>query len=257
MDPHTTSKTLQQDLTAPQQQPPTLQIVTKSTVNNSTPRRRQFRVRRGRRLLRSKSSSVDLSNNANSSSTAQHEDEDEDIFLKFNCKLSDMIAEGKAALTSKVDVTDVEIMLAEEKEREERIMRELGIQTPINRRARRLTSSSSTSSEYDYYNSVLGSGSHSNQSSSSLCDNGNGFGFGGGLNCYSPTGYSVDNGFSTNRSVIGRTSPIQYGSPSPIGGYSNGYYGSPSAGSPTTNGYELPNGSFGRYGSSSIYNNRY
>lgn len=204
-----------------------------------------------------------MSSNVNSSSTTQPEDEEEDIFLKFNCKLADMIAEGKAALTSKVNVTDVEMMLAEEKEREERIMKELGIQTPINRRARRLTSSSSTSSDYEYYNSVLGSGSHSNQSSTSLCDNG--FGFGGGSNCYSsPTEYSVDNRFPTNRSV-GRTSPTQHGSPSPIG-YSNGYYGygygsgSPSTGSPAISGYE---GSFGRYGSNSpfgsngMYNNRY
>src|SRR5436305_8388385 len=125
------------------------------------------------------------------------------------------------------------MMLAEEKEREERIMRELGIQTPINRRARRLTSSSSTSSDYDYYSSVLGSGGHSNQSSSSLCDNGFG-----------------------DRPVVGRTSPTQYELPgfnSPTGYYSNGNgngygYGFPSTGSPTTSGFDS---AFGRYRSNS------
>jgi len=105
---------------------------------NSASRRRQIRVRRGRRFVRRKSSSFDMSKNFNNDSTHSEnnvEDED-DIFLKFNCKLTDMIAEGKAALNSKVEVTELEMLLAEEKEREERIMKEFGIQSPINRRPR-------------------------------------------------------------------------------------------------------------------------
>ncbi|POG60180.1 hypothetical protein GLOIN_2v1788249 [Rhizophagus irregularis DAOM 181602=DAOM 197198] len=43
--------------------------------------------------------------------------------------------EAEAALNSKVEVT-VEMILVEEKEREEQIMKEFGIQTPISRRAR-------------------------------------------------------------------------------------------------------------------------
>ncbi|RGB40913.1 hypothetical protein C1646_686785 [Rhizophagus diaphanus] len=109
---------------------------THSPTNSS--RRRQFRVRRGRRFIRRKSSSVDMSNSFNNTSTHSDNniDDEEDIFLKFNCKLSDMIAEGKAALNRKVEVTEVEMILAEEKEREERIMKEFGIQSPISRRAR-------------------------------------------------------------------------------------------------------------------------
>jgi len=162
--PTLSSSPPQQEFATPQQ-PLTSQKIVTNSPTNTTSRRRQFRVRRGRRFLRRKSSSVDMSNNGNASSftyTPPENNDEEDIFLKFNCKLADMIAEGKAALNSTVDVTDVEMMLAEEKEREERIMREFGIQTPISRRARRLTSSS-TSSDYDYYSSILGSSSHSNQ----------------------------------------------------------------------------------------------
>ncbi|RIA95866.1 hypothetical protein C1645_872492 [Glomus cerebriforme] len=246
--PALSSSPSQQVFAAPQQPLTSQKIVT----TNTSSRRRQFRVRRGRRFLRRKSSSMDMSNNTNTSSTSTSQPEnnnhdDDDIFLKFNCKLADMIAEGRAALTSKVDVTDVEMMLAEEKEREERIMKELGIQTPISRRARRLTNSS-TSSDYDYYSSVLSSGGHSSQSStSSFCDNG----FNGGINYYSsPTSYSVDNGFSSNRSTIGRSSPAQFVTPGGFN-FSNGssgysyFGGSPSTGSPTTSRYEGSNHGFG------------
>ncbi len=163
------------------------------------------------------------------SSTPDQPEEDDDIFLKFNCRLTDMIDEAKTALNSTADVTEVDMMLAEEKEREERIMKEIGIQTPVSRRARRLIGSS-TSSDYEYFSSVLGSG-HSNQTNTTFCDN--------GQNCYlSPTRYSADNGFSTNRPFIGHTSPTQYGPPGAFnssGGYPNGY--GYLGGSPSTGGY--------------------
>ncbi|CAB4416620.1 unnamed protein product [Rhizophagus irregularis] len=126
----------QQDYPTTQTSQKIISTPTHSPTNSS--RRRQFRVRRGRRFIRRKSSSVDMSNSFNNTSTHSDNnvDDDEDIFLKFNCKLSDMIAEGKAALNSKVEVTEVEMILAEEKEREERIMKEFGIQSPISRRAR-------------------------------------------------------------------------------------------------------------------------
>ncbi|PKC67281.1 hypothetical protein RhiirA1_386510 [Rhizophagus irregularis] len=140
---------------------------------NSTSRRRKFRVRHGRRFIRHKSSSIDMSiiknmdthtdnnvdddvdsfNNTDShtdnkiddvdsfnntdSHTDNNVDDDVDIiFERLNCKISDMIAEGEAALNSKVEITEVDMILAEEKEYEERIMKEFGIQTPIRRRAR-------------------------------------------------------------------------------------------------------------------------
>ncbi|CAJ0901532.1 3492_t:CDS:10 [Entrophospora sp. SA101] len=68
--------------------------------NNNCPRRKPIRVRRNRRPLQ------------------------DDVFHKFNYKLADMIAEGKAALTSTVDIT------------------------------RRLTNSSSTSSDFEYFGSA-------------------------------------------------------------------------------------------------------
>ena len=71
-----------------------------------------------------------------------------------------MIAEGRAALTSTVDVTEVEMMMAEEREREEKIMRDLGIQTPISSRRRRTGSSSS---DFDYF-----AASHVDNTSSSV-----------------------------------------------------------------------------------------
>ncbi|PKY36817.1 hypothetical protein RhiirB3_460340 [Rhizophagus irregularis] len=44
-----------------------------------------------------------------------------------------MIAEAETALNSKVEVTELEMILAEEKERDERIMKEFGIQTLNNK----------------------------------------------------------------------------------------------------------------------------
>ncbi|CAG8484361.1 7423_t:CDS:2 [Paraglomus occultum] len=126
--------------------PSTVDASSPSRVQFNTPqpqsRRRQIRIRRGtRRPLRRKSSSQDLRE-----SSVKFDDED-DLFLKFNCKLADMIAEGRAALTSTVDVTEVEMMMAEEREREEKIRRDLGIQTPISRRRR----TGSSSSDIDYF----------------------------------------------------------------------------------------------------------
>jgi hypothetical protein len=132
---------------------------------NSTSRRRKFRVRRGRRIIRRKSSSIDMNiikntdtptdNNADhdvdSFNTDSHTDNNFDddvdtdnnvdddvdiIYERLNSKISDMIAEGEAALISKVEITEVDMILAEEKEYEERIMKEFGIQTPLRRRAR-------------------------------------------------------------------------------------------------------------------------
>ncbi|RGB34115.1 hypothetical protein C1646_760913 [Rhizophagus diaphanus] len=148
---------------------PTIQtsqrIVSTSTHSptNSTTRRRKFRVRRGRRFVRRKSSSIDMSiiknteddvdsfnntdshtdnnvdvdddvdsfNNTNSHTDNNVEDDVDIIFERLNYKISNMIAEGEAALNSKVEITEVDMILAEEKEHEERIMKEFGIQTPI------------------------------------------------------------------------------------------------------------------------------
>ncbi|RGB22452.1 hypothetical protein C1646_776077 [Rhizophagus diaphanus] len=133
-------------LTISQQDYPTIQTSQKvvstptHSPTNSTSRRRQFRVRRGRRFIRRKSSFVKhMSNNVNVMDTHydNNVDDDEDIiFKRLNCKIPDIIAEVNAALNSKAEVTEVDMILAEEKEREERIMKEFGIQTPISRRAR-------------------------------------------------------------------------------------------------------------------------
>ncbi|CAB4424331.1 unnamed protein product [Rhizophagus irregularis] len=48
------------------------------------------------------------------------------ILKGLNSKISVMIAEAEAALNSKVEVTELEMILAEEKERDERIMKEFG-----------------------------------------------------------------------------------------------------------------------------------
>ncbi|PKC57095.1 hypothetical protein RhiirA1_473014 [Rhizophagus irregularis] len=70
--------------------------------------------------------------------TDNNVDDDVDIiYERLNSKISDMIAEGEAALISKVEITEVDMILAEEKEYEERIMKEFGIQTPLRRRARK------------------------------------------------------------------------------------------------------------------------
>ncbi|PKY44060.1 hypothetical protein RhiirA4_458229 [Rhizophagus irregularis] len=132
---------------------------------NSTSRRRKFRVRRGRRIIRRKSSSIDMNiikntdthtdnnvdHDVDSFNTDSHTDNNFDddvdtdnnvdddvdiIYERLNSKISDMIAEGEAALISKVEITEVDMILAEEKEYEERIMKEFGIQTPLRRRAR-------------------------------------------------------------------------------------------------------------------------
>ncbi|CAB4376526.1 unnamed protein product [Rhizophagus irregularis] len=115
--------------TSPSQQDyPTTQPTPTHSPTNSTSRRRQFRVRRGCRFVRRKSSSK-MSNNFNNTSD-NNDDDDEDIMLKrLNSKISVMIAEAEAALNSKAEVTELEMILAEEKERDERIMKEFGIQT--------------------------------------------------------------------------------------------------------------------------------
>ncbi|CAB5379152.1 unnamed protein product [Rhizophagus irregularis] len=132
---------------------------------NSTSRRRKFRVRRGRRIIRRKSSSIDMNIIKNTDTHTNNVDHDVDsfntdshidnnfdddvdtdnnvdddvdiIYERLNSKISDMIAEGEAALISKVEITEVDMILAEEKEYEERIMKEFGIQTPLRRRARK------------------------------------------------------------------------------------------------------------------------
>ncbi|CAB5216773.1 unnamed protein product [Rhizophagus irregularis] len=111
-----------------QQDYPTTRSTPTHSPTNSTSRRRQFRVRRGCRFVRRKSSSK-MSNNFNKTSD-NNDDDDEDIILKrLNSKISVMIAEAEAALNSKAEVTELEMILAEEKERDERIMKVFGIQT--------------------------------------------------------------------------------------------------------------------------------
>ncbi|CAG8729253.1 19397_t:CDS:2, partial [Dentiscutata erythropus] len=124
-----------QDDSTPQSSP----VDSSSTTPTST-KRKQIRVRRPRRLLRRKSSSTDMTNQS------RYDDQDA-MLLKVNEKLAEMISQGKDALNSTVNVTEVEIMLAEEKERENRIMKELGLQSSTTRR-RRLTGSSS---DCDYF----------------------------------------------------------------------------------------------------------
>ncbi|CAG8571055.1 11766_t:CDS:2 [Ambispora gerdemannii] len=179
----------------------------KSKSIQTTPKRRQIRVRRGNRPLRRKSSAASLTN-ASTIPPCQF-DEDDDIVLKLNGKLSDMIAEGKAALTSTVDVTEVEMILAEEREREERILRDLG-QSSSTRRHRRMVSSSS--SDYEYFNSPIESNSYPGISSYNDYS---------GLGNYSsgaesPSGYSTPGGYGN----AGGYTPTRYGSPS--GGYFGG-----------------------------------
>ncbi|CAJ0854432.1 13391_t:CDS:2, partial [Entrophospora sp. SA101] len=110
-------------------------------------------------------------------------DQDE-LLLKVNEKLSDMISQGTAALNSTVDVTEVEMMLSEEREREERIMRELGLQSPVGRRNKRFTNS--PSSDYEYYSSLSDSGSYS-APETSYCE----YGYGSNSGFASPTGYDT------------------------------------------------------------------
>jgi hypothetical protein len=115
-----------------------------ATISQTIPRRRQIRVRRPRRLLRRKSTEA---------STPKGEvkcEDPEKLLLKVNDTLSDMIAHARAALTSTVDVTEVDMLLAEEREREEKIMKELGLQTPVGRKGRKNT----TLVDFDYFTSV-------------------------------------------------------------------------------------------------------
>ncbi|CAI2182270.1 12911_t:CDS:2 [Funneliformis geosporum] len=115
-------------------------------VNSQTfPKRRQIRVRRFRRLIRRKSTNEVLTPRGGSC------DDPDELLLKVNDKLSDMIAQGRAALTSQVDISEVDMLLAEEREREERIMKELGLQTPVGRKGRK---NAAYSLEYDYFNSM-------------------------------------------------------------------------------------------------------
>jgi len=57
------------------------------------------------------------------SSTPQDLDE---FLVKINNKVKKMIKRGRAALVSTVEVKDVDMLLAEDKEREEKIMKEFG-----------------------------------------------------------------------------------------------------------------------------------
>ncbi|CAG8626963.1 1813_t:CDS:2 [Dentiscutata erythropus] len=150
--------------------PQTVSPIDISSTSSSTPaKRKQIRVRRPRRLPRRKSSSTDILVQPKESK----ELDDQDAFIsKINEKLIDMIARGKAALKSTVYVTDADVMLAEEKEREDRIMKELGLQTPMNRRGRRLTCSFS---DYDYFGgSISDFSNYSAPESSSYCNYGYG-----------------------------------------------------------------------------------
>ncbi|RIB10649.1 hypothetical protein C2G38_2043315 [Gigaspora rosea] len=218
-----------QDDSTPQSSP-----VDSSSATPTSTKRKQIRVRRPRRLLRRKSSSTDLT-----SQSSRYDDQDA-MLLKVNEKLADMISQGKAALISKVDVTEVEIMLAEEKEREERIMKELGLQSSTTRR-RRLTGGSSSDCDY-FSGSLSDSGSYS-APESSYCD----YGYGSG------SGYASSNGYNTPHrySSMHYNTPNQYGYSSPPVGYNlqshEGYsiLGSkftsePVQGAPLQNGFHVP-----------------
>ncbi|CAG8535818.1 6439_t:CDS:2 [Diversispora eburnea] len=166
--------------------------------NLPTPtKRRQIRVRRPRRPLRRKSSSTDIS-----SMHRAYDDQDE-MLLKVNEKLADMIVQGKAALKSKVDITEVDMILAEEKDREQRIMRELGLHTPVSRRRR----NTGSSSDYEYFGGNLSDSGSYSAPESSFCD----YGYG------SVSGYATPNGHgctSHNKyTSIHYNTPAQYGSP--------------------------------------------
>ncbi|CAJ0630290.1 2338_t:CDS:10 [Entrophospora sp. SA101] len=171
-----------------------------SSISATPTHRRQIRVRRGRRLFRRRASSNELkskqrTNDGDSECTNQDE-----LLLRINQKLSDMIAQGKAALTSTVEVTEVEMMLIEEREREERIMRELGLQTPVGRHNRRFTNSSSSG-----YDSLSDSSSYS-ASETSYCE----YGYGSNNRFASSTGYDPPLRYGSTAHYY---SPITYGSP--------------------------------------------
>ncbi|RIA90988.1 hypothetical protein C1645_768616 [Glomus cerebriforme] len=176
-----------------------------ATTPQTTSRRRQIRVRRPRRLLRRKSTSTEVSTPRGSG--GKYDDPDE-LLLKVNDKLSDMIEQGRAALTSTVDVTEVEMLLAEERERDERIMKELGLQTPVGRRVRKNTT------DYDYYTSI------SDGNYSSECEYGYGTYSGHGSGFASPSGYDSPDTYTSHGHF---NTPSQFGSPGiyhqPQGGF--------------------------------------
>ncbi|KAF0356584.1 hypothetical protein F8M41_014741 [Gigaspora margarita] len=196
--------------------PQTASPIDTSSTSSSTPvKRKQIRVRRPRRLLRRKSSSIDIIVQPKESKEV---DDHEAFISKINEKLIDMIARGKAALKSSVYVTDVDVMLAEEKEREDRIKKEIGLQTPMNRRGRSLTGSFP---DYDYYNSSISDfGNYSAPETSSYCD----YGYGSGNSYSTPNEYvrhsSNSNGYSTPNEYVrhsshsnGYSTPNEYGTP--------------------------------------------
>ncbi|PKK57978.1 hypothetical protein RhiirC2_797072 [Rhizophagus irregularis] len=82
-----------------QQDYPTTKSTPTHSPTNSTSRRRQFRVRRGCRFVRHKSSSK-MSNNFNNTSDNNDDDDDDIILKRLNCKISVMIAEAEAALNN-------------------------------------------------------------------------------------------------------------------------------------------------------------
>ncbi|PKC71355.1 hypothetical protein RhiirA1_413323 [Rhizophagus irregularis] len=180
-----------------------------TTMSQTIPRRRQIRVRRPRRLLRRKSTEVSTPRGGSGGSGGKYDDP-EQLLLKVNDKLSDMIAQGRAALTSTVDVTEVEMLLAEERERDERIAKEIGLQTPVGRKGRK------NAVEYDCY-------TDGNYSSLEYFDYG---------------GYGTYSGHGS-----GFTSPSGYESPDTYA--SHGHYNSPSQfGSPATSYHQTPQGGF-------------
>jgi hypothetical protein len=162
-----------------------------NTISQTIPRRRQIRVRRPRRLLRRKSTE------ASTPRGGGKYDDPEQLLLKVNDKLSDMIAQGRAALTSTVDVTEVEMLLAEERERDERIMKEIGLQTPAGRKGRKNTV------EYDCY-------TDGNYSSPEFFDYAYGTYSGHGSGFASPSGYDSPDTYTSHGHY---NSPSQFGSP--------------------------------------------
>nr|CAG8487281.1 9789_t:CDS:2 [Entrophospora candida] len=176
-----------------------------SSVPATPTRRRQIRVRRGRRLLRRKTSSVELQSTQRTNNGRGGPMDQDELLLKVNEKLSDMISQGTAALNSTVDVTEVEMMLSEEREREEKIMRELGLQSPIGRRNKRFTNS--PSSDYEYYSSLSDSGSYS-APETSYCE----YGYGSNSGFASPTGYDTPLRYG---SKFNESSPNEFSGPIP------------------------------------------
>uniref|UniRef100_A0A1D1XUW1 Uncharacterized protein n=1 Tax=Anthurium amnicola TaxID=1678845 RepID=A0A1D1XUW1_9ARAE len=157
------------------------------------PKRRQIRVRRPRRLIRRKSASTEVSTPRGGGGGKY--DDPEELLLKVNDKLSDMIAQGRAALTSTVDVTEVEILLAEEREKEERIMKEVG----AGRKGRKNVA------DLDYLSSM----SDGNLSSPEFFDYGYNAYSGHGSGFASPSGYDTPDYPSHGH----YNTPSQFGSP--------------------------------------------